>query len=374
MNLVYLESSPNWGGQELSICLEIKWANENGHKAWLLCDPDSDVRIHAEELRVPFRTLKMRRRISPWASAQLWRFCRQNRIEVINANSSKDHWIALPLYLGGFPLTRCRSITDPVGGPNRAWIYRHGCSRIITVAKLIKLQMMRDNGIDPGKIEVVGNAVDLVKFRPDQDGSPFRRELGIDARVPLIANVGMIRPDKGQELLIDAAEIVLRRQPETRFALIGKGTGNRKLERDLKARIVERGLAERILMVGHRWDTPTILAAADLVVVASQRTESSSLVIREALAMRKPLVTTNVGDVSEVLQHGQTAWIVPTGSASAIADGLLELLTQPDLALSIARNGHDLAKAKFGYAAAATRKFAVYASIIRARVGRPTVA
>ncbi len=129
-----------------------------------------------------------------------------------------DHWLCQPLYLCGIPLTRARCITDPLRGQGRAFIFKHGCSKIVADASVIKRQLVQQNGIDPAKIEVIGSAVDLQKFKPPRDRMKFRRELGFGAETPLIGNIGMIRPDKGQLILVEAAHFVLTERITDRSA------------------------------------------------------------------------------------------------------------------------------------------------------------
>ena len=80
-------------------------------------------------------------------------------------------------------------------------------------ASVIKRELVQEHGVDPAKIEVIGSAVDLEKFKPPRDRMKFRREIGIGADAPLIGNVGMIRPDKGQLILVEAAPFVLAERP-----------------------------------------------------------------------------------------------------------------------------------------------------------------
>ena len=80
-------------------------------------------------------------------------------------------------------------------------------------ASVIKRQLVEEHGVDPAKIQVIGSAVDLQKFKPPHDGKKFRREIGIGDDTPLVGNVGMIRPDKGQLELVKAARLVLETRP-----------------------------------------------------------------------------------------------------------------------------------------------------------------
>src|SRR5437016_3592727 len=154
----------------------------------------------ARELGTPVVPMTLKHRINPFVSFRIWLFCRRNRVDLIKSYSSKDHWLCLPLFLCGWPVTRARCITDPLGKKNRAFIYRHGCAKIVADAQIIKKEFIEQYGIAPEKIEVIGSAVDLTKFSPTRDPMKFRREVGLSAETPIIANIGMIRPDKASSI------------------------------------------------------------------------------------------------------------------------------------------------------------------------------
>lgn len=339
MNLLHLESSGSWGGQEYRTCLEINWLNANGHRAWLICDPTSEVMTKARELGTPVVPMNLKHRIHPLVSFRIWLFCRRNQIDLIKNYSSKDHWLCLPLFLCGWPVTRARCITDPLGKKQRAFIYKHGCAKIVADAQVIKNEFIEQYGIAPGKIEVIGSAVDLEKFSPTRDRMKFRREVGLSAETPIIANIGMIRPDKGQFNLVEAARIVRHQRPDAHFVFVGEATGGRSREKWVRKAIDRAGLNGNVLMMGYRWDIPDILAAASMVVIASRHTEASPIVLREAFASGRPVVATRVGDVPEIIVHGENGLIVQPNDSNALATAILLFLSDENLAARCAENG-----------------------------------
>jgi glycosyltransferase involved in cell wall biosynthesis len=347
VNLLHLESSGSWGGQEYRTCLEINWLNANGHRAWLICDPTSEVMTKARELGTPVVPMNLRHRIHPLVSFRIWLFCRRNRVDLIKSYSSKDHWLCLPLFLCGWPVTRARCITDPLGKKQRAFIYRHGCAKIVADAQVIKNEFIEQYGIAPEKIEVIGSAVDLEKFSPKRDRMKFRREVGLAAETPIIVNVGMIRPDKGQFNLVEAARIVRHQRPDAHFVFVGEATGGRSREKWVRKAIDRAGLNGNVLMMGYRWDIPDILAAANMVVIASRHTEASPIVLREAFACGRPIVATRVGDVPEIIVHGQNGLIVQPNDSNALATAILLFLSDENLAARCAENGLRYAREHF---------------------------
>ena len=365
VNILYVESSRSWGGQEYRTCLEINWLNAHGHQAWLVCNPGSQVHSRASELRTRLETMALRSRVDPVCSLRLWRFCRRNQIDLLKTYSSKDHWLCLPLYFCGIPLSRARCITDPIGSQGRAFVFKHGCSQIVADASVIKRHLVQEHGVDGAKIEVIGSAVDLEKFKPPRDRMKFRREIGLDVDTPLIGNIGMIRPDKGQLVLVEAVPLVLEKRPDARFVIVGQGTGQLKRGINVRNAIDRAGLADRIFMAGYRWDTPDVYAACNMVVIASLRTEASPIVLREAFASGRPVIATKVGDIPEIIEHRQNGLLIDPGDSEALAAAILEFIRDPKLAAHCAANGLRHATEHFSFDRMMETKFRADASLVR---------
>jgi glycosyltransferase involved in cell wall biosynthesis len=101
------------------------------------------------------------------------------------------------------------------------------------------------------------------------------------------------------------------------------------------------------MMMGYRWDIPDILAAANMVVIASRHTEASPIVLREAFASGRPVVATRVGDVPEVIKHGENGLIVQPNDSNALATAILLFLSDENLAKTCAENGLRYAREHF---------------------------
>jgi len=367
MNILYVESSRSWGGQEYRTCLEINWLNAHGHQAWLICNPDSQVHSKASELGTRLVTMPLRSRVDPLCSLRLWKFCRQNKIDLLKAYSSKDHWICLPLFLCGIPLSRARCITDPIDSQSRAFVFKHGCSQIVADASVIKHQFVEEHGIDSAKIEVIGSAVDLEKFKPPRNRTEFRREIGVGDDAPLIGNVGMIRPDKGQLELVKSVPLVLEKYPDARFVIVGQGTGILKRGINVRNAIDRAGLGDKIIMAGYRWDTPNIYAACDMIVIASLRTEASPIVLREAFASGRPVIATKVGDIPEIVRDRENGLLIEPGNTQALASAILEFIFDPELAAHCAANGFRYATENFSFDKMMNAKLRADLKIIRTK-------
>jgi glycosyltransferase involved in cell wall biosynthesis len=147
-------------------------------------------------------------------------------------------------------------------------------------------------------------------------------ELPMGRRVALF--MGLIRPYKGVDLLIDA---VAKLPADSEWLVLVAGEPWGGLEKSLRQQVRDSGLEDRVRLA-LKWvpepEVPGLLAAADLVVLP-YRSGSQSAVAPMALAAGVPVLTTDVGGVGEIVRHGIDGWVVEPGSAEALATALVEL-------------------------------------------------
>ncbi|GGT18487.1 glycosyltransferase family 4 protein [Streptomyces chromofuscus] len=155
---------------------------------------------------------------------------------------------------------------------------------------------------------------------PDPARPKVRAELGATGR-PLLMAVGSLDPQRGYDVLLDAARWWRRLDPVPLVVIAGEGP----LRAVLQRRIEDEGLPVRL--IGRRDDVAELLAAADLALLPS-RWEPRSVLAQEALHARVPLVATSVGGVPELV--GDAAELVPPGDARAFADAVVRLLDDPE--------------------------------------------
>src|SRR5437764_5309915 len=198
----------------------------------------------------------------------------------------------------------------------------------------------------------------------------FRREIGVGADVPLIGNVGMIRPDKGQLILVEAVPLVLAERPDARFVIVGQGTGILKRGINVRNAIDRAGLADQIIMAGYRWDTPNVYAACDVIVIASLRTEASPIVLREAFASGRPVIATKVGDIPEIVRHRENGLLIEPGNTQALASAIVEFISDPELAAHCAENGFRYATKNFSFDKMMDAKLRADLAVLRRKHGR----
>lgn len=169
------------------------------------------------------------------------------------------------------------------------------------------------------KLHVAYNGIDLAKFsRLDQLREQARQMLGIAADEIVVGNISCFREVKGIPQFVDAARIVLEKDPRMRFLTVGDG--------EQYALVVERirqyGLEDRIHLAGQQIDVLPYLAAMDIGVLSSLA-EGFSNSLLEYMASGLPAVATEVGGNREALEGAGI--LVPPDDPEALAEAILEL-------------------------------------------------
>jgi len=217
------------------------------------------------------------------------------------------------------------------------WLANRLTDFFIANSEAVRQDAITTERIDPGRIMVIHNGLDLEAFAGG-DRKAARRRLGISPDSPAVAVVANLIAYKGHTYFIDAWRQVVDRYPDAVALLAGDGQCRGALE----AQARERGLESSIRFLGTFRDVPTLLAAADLVVHPSLQ-EGFSNAIVEAMAAGKPVVATTIGGNPEAVVDGVTGLLVPSENRAALAAGMLRLLADPALAARMGAAGRSKA-------------------------------
>lgn len=186
-------------------------------------------------------------------------------------------------------------------------------------------KMLLEIGFPASKLRRIYNGIDLAKYTDKGDGR-LRRELGLSPGAPIVGMVANIRATKGHEDFIRAARIVANRFPSATFVI--SGDPHKELAPPLYRLVEELGLKDRVVFLGFRSDVPMLLAEMDVFVLPST-SEGFPLVVLEAMAAGKPVVSTRCGGVEEVFTSDLDSLLVPVRDADAIAAQICSLLDNP---------------------------------------------
>ena len=225
--------------------------------------------------------------------------------------------------------------------PQELALVRLTNSHLITVCTAARM-MALSLGLPEEQVSLIPNGVDVRRFHPEVDGRPFRRRLQVPDGTPLVGMVARLSREKGPDLFVQAASLVAAVRPDVHFALVGEGP----LQRELMFQVDGLGLHERFHFVGLAADTRPIYPALDVACLPS-RMEGQPLTVLEAMAAGRPVVATNVGGIPEVVEMGETGWLVAQGDMKALSEQILWLLDNPERAAQMGQAGRQRALEHF---------------------------
>jgi glycosyltransferase involved in cell wall biosynthesis len=364
--ILHSESSTGWGGQEIRVFSEIRWLRRCGHAAGVVVPRGSALGRRAEAAGIPVSWIAMPRALDPLAVARIARRLRQQRVQLLVTHSSVDAWTAgLAARCAGVPVVRMRHLSVPVrANPVSRAVYTVLCDRIVTTGEAIRTLLIQRLRVPPAKVVSIPTGVDLEEFDPARAvPSGLRRELTLNPEAPLLGIVAVLRSWKGHLVFLQALRHLRERRPDVQAVLVGDGPFRPVIQDAIRG----HGLADHVRLLGHREDVAEILSALDVVVSASTAAEGIPQALLQALAMCRPVVATDAGGVPEIIRPRETGWLVPVGEPHALAEAVLEALTDSPRARHMGEQGRKLVEAEFSLETMGERVERLYYGVVAAR-------
>lgn len=209
-------------------------------------------------------------------------------------------------------------------------------TRAIAVSQPVQEFMVAHRSINPAKLDTFFIGLPLSEFQTPEAAAidQLRHEFGIRPDDNVVCTVGRLDTQKGQRYLLEAAVLVLKTLPNTRFLIVGEGP-----DRDMLQQFAQvQGITDQMILTGLRTDVPALLALSDVVAIPSLW-EGGPITLFEAMSLHKPVVGTPVGAMKEIIQEGETGYLVPSHDGTELAEKLIDLLTDPQLAKSMGTQG-----------------------------------
>ena len=285
----------------------------------------------------------------------LARFVREHDIEIVHAHAARDYQLAaLAVRLasrGRLVLTR--HALFPLRGINKPLLRNAG--RVIAVSQAVAESLQQNGVIEPSKVTVVHNGIDINRFA--QSGAR-----GGDSRI-LVGTVGHLAPIKGQDIFVRAAALISKRRQGVQFVIIGEDKSPQMgYRRSLENLIVELGVSGVVTIEGWRDDIPERLSSLTLFVSAA-RSEPFGLAIVEAMAAGLPIVAASSEGALEIIEDGFSGKLVPVGDPEAMAAAINDLIDDPLERSRLGRNAQLAARQRYSLARMARDTERVYREV-----------
>ena len=227
--------------------------------------------------------------------------------------------------------------------------------RVIAVSEGTRQDIVRTYGLPESKIEVIYHGVRGEDYLfPQDEKDRFRMSLGINTE-PLILFVGRLEHRKGIDILLRALPRVLN---EMRVKLVLVGAGKQEQYRSLAENL---NISEHVLFMGRVSDETLrlLFSSCDLFVLPS-RLEGLGIVLLEAMAGGKPIVAAKVGGIPEIVQSGQNGILVEPDNDGALAQAIIQFISDKALSGSIGENNARIARSQYNWQSAAQKTEQVY--------------
>lgn len=270
----------------------------------------------------------------PWLVARLWVELRELRVDVLHVNDGgypgalgcraavvAGRLAGARVLLAVHNQTRPRRLpaelldvlVDPLVG---------ACAGVVVTASTVAQDSLAAR-LPRGRMRVVPDGVPVpAAVRP---AGELRRELGVAPEEPLFAMTAFFEERKGHRVLVEALRRLGAAAP--RVALVGNGA---ELE-PVRAAAAAAGVGRRLLFLGYRPDHADVLAACDGLVLPSVHSEDMPLVVLDAMALGKPVVSTRLAGIPAVVLDGETGLLAEPGDPAGLAEALGRLSADPAL-------------------------------------------
>jgi glycosyltransferase involved in cell wall biosynthesis len=362
--IAHVLSSFGMGGQErVAYDLAISQQRAGCRVTVLSLAPEPDGPLAAELVEAGIaidRVARPRPGLDPMLVVRIARWLRQHRIDLVHTHNR----MALIYGAPAGKLARCKVVhtkhgNNPKGGTRLVAGNLAGrcVDAFVAVSPETAAFARKRREVDLRKLLVIDNGIELGRFHPRPEAREHvRASLAIPQDAPVIGTVGRIAAEKNHALLVRAVAPLLG---PAHLVIAGDGP----LMPDLKAAVASSGAADHIHLLGVRRDVPDVLNAFDVFALSSD-TEGLPLSILEAMATGLPVLSTIVGGVPNVIDDGQTGWLVPRGDEAALREQARRALADLAATRATGARARTAAVERFSAARMQREYLALYARVL----------
>lgn len=213
---------------------------------------------------------------------------------------------------------------------------------VIADSNKVNAHLVECQGIRRDKVSTIYNGIDVEKFQWASEAANIKNVLGISLGDRVVGMVARLEKVKNHACLLRAFRQVLNTIPNVSLVFVGDGSESSNLKQYAR----DLNILEKVYFLGTRTDIPEILNILDIFVLSS-KSEGLSLSLLEAMAAGKPIVATNVGGNPEIVDSGVTGLLVPDNDHQKMAEGIIGLLRNKELAQAMGIVGRRRVQERF---------------------------
>ena len=215
-------------------------------------------------------------------------------------------------------------------------------AKMVVVSEDLKGFVIKRAGIPKERLTVIYNGIAHQPAVKSPDLQQCRDELGLNEDDQVVGTVGSLYPVKGHKYLLEAVPCIIKKCPQVKFLIIGRGDQETVLTEQVK----RLGIGNYVRFLGLRQDIPRLLSVMNVFVLPSL-SEGLSIAALEAMASGRPIVATRVGGNPELVIEGETGLLVPSEDSHALGIEIVRILNDRALAGKLGENALRRAQERF---------------------------
>jgi glycosyltransferase involved in cell wall biosynthesis len=290
----------------------------------------------------------------PWdwrVALELLRICRRERVAIWHGHDYKSNVLGL-LLRPFWPMRLVTTVHGWVKHTRRTPIY-YGIDRlclpyyerVICVSEDLRARCLAC-GVPEERCVLIENAIDTWEFSRRSSTGEAKERLGIPSDRLLIGAIGRLSAEKGFDLLIQAADALLKEGLDLELLIVGDGDQMPHLRRQ----IAEMDHGERVRLLGYRQDTIELYEAMDVFALSSLR-EGLPNVVLEAMSLEVPVVATIIAGIPRLIRDGENGLLVPPGDVGELTRALARVLRDAELRDSLGACGRQTVEDHYDFGA-----------------------
>jgi len=231
---------------------------------------------------------------------------------------------------------------------------------LTSISIFVKETLIEDFDVKNKKIEIIHYGVDTKRFNPENDGISIRKRYGIKNDI-VVLTVQRLEKRKGVEYFIKAIPMVLERFNNIKFMIVGDGPEKNKLKKLCKS----LGVSENVIFTGKipNSEIQNYYKASDIFAFHTNY-EGLGIVLLEAMASGKPIITTMAGGTADIIENNINGFIITPRYPELFADTLIKLLKNKKLRDEFGEASREIAEKKFDWEIIVEKYIKVYEEVL----------
>lgn len=336
MRIIQVLNSPNWSAAS-AYCVNVSAELiKLGHDVLLMTEPgnpmkqalrlgipcDGKLNLNSDNLFEQIKCMKHFKQVF-----------KHYQPDVVSAHMNKGSWMPAFVAKKSCQKAVVVRVRADILAPNKhlgnIYINHYWNDHIVCSSELHKEVCHKNLWLSNDRMSVVYGCVDADKFNPEASDGCFRKEIGATDDDFLVCLLGRLSPVKGHEYAVKAIATLKDLPKKVKLLCVGY-----ECERNLawlKGEAERKEVSDRLIFVGRREDLPSILASVDVGIITSIGSEANSRATLEYMASGKPVISTRVGVIPELIVEGETGFITEIRDTDTMADRIKYLALNPDV-------------------------------------------